>query len=93
MKFLISFVALAFVAVSVDATWPADATTLAKIEGVQNSVKTIGLAATDLDTMEGLLTPLTEEANIAKVTAATTVLTTAVDKRDLNGAWNTAPPS
>jgi len=89
MKFLISFVALAFVAVSVDAAWPSDAPDLNKIAGVQASVKNINYAADDLNTMETRLAPLTVDDNINKISAAEDALTDAVDKTPLLNNFKT----
>merc|ERR1712212_396579 len=73
MKFLISFVALAIVAVCVDAGFEDTAkfpemTTINKIGDIQKSIGNINLAATDLNTMETNLEPLTKDENKATVT-------------------------
>jgi len=92
MKFLISFVALALVAVSVDAgfdAFPEDQPEIKKIGDVQKSIGNINLAATDLNTIEKNLEPLTKDENIAKVTGAETAVTTAVDKDEIKNDWVT----
>jgi len=85
MKFLISVIALAVVAVSVDSAPFFDTQTgaLAKIPDVQTSITNIGYGAADLNVMEDRLTPLTEEAGGAAMSAAETAITTAMSKDPL----------
>jgi len=92
MKFLISFVALALVAVSVDAgfeTFPEDQPEIKKIGDVQKSIGNINLAATDLNTVEKNLEPLTKAENLLKVTDAETAVKNAVDKDAIKNDWVT----
>jgi len=92
MKFLISFVALALVAVSVDAgfdAFPEDQPEIKKIGDVQKSIGNINLAATDLNTIEKNLEPLTVADNLAKVQLAETAVKEAVDKDAIKNDWVT----
>jgi len=92
MKFLISFVALALVAVSVDAgfdAFPEDQPEIKKIGDVQKSIGNINLAATDLNTVEKNLEPLTKAENLLKVTDAETAVKNAVDKDAIKNDWVT----
>jgi len=92
MKFLISFVALAIVAVSAAPsfdTFPEDQPTIKTIGVIQKSIGNINLAATDLDTMEGNLAPLTLAENAKKVTDAEAAIKTAVDKETIANDWVT----
>jgi len=98
MKFLISFVALAIVAVSVDAGFEDTAkfpemTTINKIGDIQKSIGNINLAATDLNTMETNLEPLTKDENKATVTTAEDAIKLAVNKDQIANAWLTPPPA
>merc|ERR1712001_37489 len=94
MKFLISFVALAIVAVSVDAAFDDETkfpemATINKIGAIQKSIGNINLAATDLNTMETNLEPLTEDVNKVTVETAETAVKLAVNKDDIANNWVT----
>jgi len=94
MKFLISFVALAIVAVSVDAAgefFGTQSGALANLPAVQKSVENIGYGAADLDIMEDRLTPLTAAEATTTVKAAETAITSAVDKANFDATYVTAP--
>jgi hypothetical protein len=82
MKSLISVIALAVVAVSVDSAPFFDTQTgaLSKIPAVQTSITNIGYGAADLNVMEDRLTPLTEEAGATAMTAAENAITAAMLK-------------